>query len=371
MISDDNTLTLNGKTLSFKRIKDEKLTDYDPRDRGIISFLQQWMDGQTKFEAQTSGSTGQPKKILLSREQMTASAILTARALQLSAGMTALLCLDPELIAGKMMMVRCMTSNMHLVVTRPVANPLDHLATGQMIDFAAMVPLQVTTIIDSGKYPTFGDIKMVIVGGGAVSEQLRSRIQSFPTSFYATFGMTETLSHVALQKLNGPDQSDTFHALPGIEFTTEDRGCLVINAPHLNTSPIITNDLVELVSPLEFHWRGRWDHVINSGGVKIMPEEIEKAMQPHLQRLGIINSYFIAGISQDALGEEAVLVMEGFLSLEMESRLLLELKESLDRYKAPRRILYSNKFSVTTMGKVKRSESLASASPRPRASAGE
>jgi O-succinylbenzoic acid--CoA ligase len=361
----DTSLTLNGQSIPFSRIKQTDPLDYDPHDRGIVSFLRQWLEGRSSFDAHTSGSTGEPKKILLSREQMSASATLTAQALQLKKGMTALLCLDPELIAGKMMMVRSLITGMNLIVTRPVANPLDHLPAGTAIDFAAMVPLQVITIIDSGKYPSFGNIGTVIIGGGAVSDALRSRLQNLATSFYATFGMTETMSHVALQKLNGPDQTDTFHALAGITFSVDTRGCLVINCPFAGPAQIVTNDIVDLIGPRVFKWRGRWDNVINSGGIKVMPEELEVLIQSHFDRHGITNKYFIAGIPHETLGQEIVVIVEGTLPPGKESLLLSDMKESLDKYKAPRHVYYADKFALTTMGKVRRSESLASASPRP------
>lgn len=367
MINEVNqTLWLNGKVFTFAALRKEDPKDFESGERAVVTFIKQWLDGQEQFEAKTSGATGEPKRIHLHRQQMISSAELTQDALQLRSGMTALLCLDPELIAGKMMMVRSMVTRMHLVAINPKANPLDLLPKDLHVDFAAMVPLQVSTVLASGKYPDFASIDKVIIGGGAVSSDLNAKIQSLTNSFYATFGMTETLSHVALQKLNGPGKSEYFEALKGVDFTVDDRGCLVIHAKHLSGEAVVTNDLVNLLSSSRFVWLGRWDNIINTGGIKLIPEVAEQHISKAFNSLGLSNRYFIASVPHDTLGEEAVLVIEGSVAQEAEESLLKELTSSLEKYKAPRRILYAPRFELTTMGKVKRKETFASASPRPR-----
>jgi O-succinylbenzoic acid--CoA ligase len=365
MSLDNKFLLLNGRRIAFNQLKAENPLDYDPQERVVISFFREWLAGRSHFEAQTSGSTGVPKKITLSREHMAASASLTQQALGLSEGMTAMLCLDSELIAGKMMMVRAIVTGMNLLIIKPVANPLDHIPKGVTVDFAAMVPLQVTTILESGRHPDFANIGTVIIGGGAVRGALRAKVKSLSTKFIATFGMTETLSHVALQSLNGPHRTEYFHALPGVQFTKDDRGCLVIQASYLGGNAVITNDIVDLISATQFKWLGRWDNVINSGGIKILPEEVERIASEFFSARSVSNKFFVAGIPHSSLGEEVVLVVEGTLEESDEAAILFDLKEALDKYKAPRRVLYAEKFALTSMGKIKRRESAETASPHP------
>jgi O-succinylbenzoic acid--CoA ligase len=362
----NQTLWLNGKVFSFADLTKENPLDFETSQRGIVTFIKQWLDGREKFEAQTSGATGEPKTIQLQRKQMISSARLTQEALGLHAGMTALLCLDPELIAGKMMMVRCMVTGMHLAATKPNANPLDLLPKDLHVDFAAMVPLQVSTIISSGKYPDFGSIGKIIIGGGAISTELNSKLQSLNNSFYATFGMTETLSHVAIQKLNGPNRTEYFEALKGVEFAVDERSCLIIHAGYISTEPVVTNDVVNLLSSTKFIWQGRWDNIINTGGIKLIPEVVEGQIASSIRSLGVSNRFFIASAPHESLGEEVVLVIEGNITEAQEASLLQELRSSSEKYKAPKRILYAPSFELTTMGKIKRKETLSSASPRPR-----
>jgi O-succinylbenzoic acid--CoA ligase len=365
MSIDNKFLLLNGNKIAFGKLKEENLADYDSHERSVISFCRQWIEGHSEFEAQTSGSTGIPKKIILLRQQMAASARLTEQALQLHEDMTAMLCLDPDLIAGKMMMVRCMVTGMDLLAIKPVANPLDHIPPGVSVDFAAMVPLQVTTVLASGRHRAFANIGVVIIGGGAVSNALYTAIQSLPTHFVATFGMTETLSHVALQSLNGPNRTEYFEALPGVQFSTDDRGCLIVHAPYLGSNPIITNDVIEIKSPTRFKWLGRWDNVINTGGVKVVPEEVEQIVSEFLSARSASNRFFVTGLPHPTLGQEVLLIVEGTLEERVETALLMDLKATLDKHKAPRKVLYAEKFALTALGKIRRRESAQAASPRP------
>jgi O-succinylbenzoic acid--CoA ligase len=297
---------------------------------------------------------------------MDASAKLTAEALKLQEGMTALLCLDPTFIAGKMMVVRCMVIGMQLITVKPVANPLDHITdTDTKIDFAAMVPLQVHTILDSHRAEDLNKIGTIIIGGGQVDDPLRARLSAFHTRFFSTFGMTETISHVALQKLNGADASQYMRALPGVRLSTDERGCLIIKAPFISKSPLVTNDVVELIDQERFRWLGRWDNVINSGGVKVMPEAVEPVIEQLLAGMGIHQRFFVYGRQHPSLGSEVVLVMEGVLEDDIEESILAAMKNQLPKHSAPRRIAYAENFLFTSTGKIRRKESFGFASPRP------
>lgn len=341
-------------------------TPLPPFDRSVVDLCRRWVSTETQFEVSTSGSTGTPKKIVLQRDQLQASALTTGQALALTEGMSALLCLDPQFIAGKMMVIRCLVIGIDLIAMSPVANPLDHLPPDVLsIDLAAMVPLQVITALDSPRAGDFDKFRTVIIGGGPVDRSLRERLQTLRTACYATFGMTETISHVALQKLNGEDQSDYLHAVPGVSFSTDERGCLVIDAPFAQSNRIVTNDIVELIDPQKFQWLGRWDHVINTGGIKVMPEVVEPQIAGILVTQGVENNFFIHGMDHPGLGQEVVLVLEGKISTHVELTILESLRSHLPKYAAPRRVIYADKFSFTATGKVKRKETVANASPRP------
>ena len=198
------TIVLGSTKYSFEDIKRQDPKSFPPFERSVVELCQKWLGGDEEFEVPTSGSTGLPKTIRFHRKQMEASAMLTAEALGLREGMTALLCLDPAFIAGKMMVIRCLVTGMNLVTVNPVANPLDHVPGSDIkVDFAAMVPLQVHTILESQRAADLDKVGTVIIGGGQVDDELRAKLSAFQTRFFSTFGMTETISHVALQKLNG------------------------------------------------------------------------------------------------------------------------------------------------------------------------
>jgi O-succinylbenzoic acid--CoA ligase len=360
------SIAFGSTTLKLDDLRRRDASSFPPFERVVVEFCQQWMRGQEHFEVTTSGSTGIPKKIRFRREQLEASARLTSEALGLTEGMTAMLCLDPQFIAGKMMIVRSLVTGMNLIALNAAANPLDHLPKEvPHIDFAAFVPLQVITALGSPRSPGFDRFGTVIIGGGQADADLRARLQGLRTSFYASFGMTETITHVALQKLNGENQTDNMHALRGIRFTTDERDCLVIHAPHIGDQPVVTNDIVEVVDQSTFRWRGRWDNVINTGGVKVSPEVVEPAVGTALARLHLHNRFFIWGNADELLGQEIVLVVEGTLDPETEVSVLSTLKEQLPKYSAPRKVFYADKFVFTSTGKIKRVESAAMASPRP------
>lgn len=337
-----------------------KETGLTSHEKKVVDFCKDWVNGKKTFEITTSGSTGDPKKIILHRDQMIASANKTARALGLRRGMTALVCIDPKYIGGMMMLVRALEIGMNIIVPEEVTStPFKDIALDNArIDFTALVPYQVMNSRESefqGK---------IIIGGALVTPELQQKVKMIDHAiFYATFGMTETLSHIALQKLNGldgHDAQDHFYTLDGVEVKADERQCLVITADHLSDT-IVTNDIVDIINSHEFKWIGRYDNVINSGGVKIMPEKIEKAIGDY----GLNLPFFVTGIPHGQLGQQVVLVIEGMLMEEAQIRLLKHLKDNMDRYEVPRQVLYSNRFVLTLNGKINRTESLKNALPRP------
>ena len=262
-----------------------------------------------------------------------------------------MVCLDISFVAGLMMLVRALEVGMNIIVTPPEANPLQSLDPTIRIDFAAFVPYQVETILKSSHQEKLNTIKNVIIGGAPLSEQTKKLLQPFTNNLYATYGMTETLTHIALQKINGAEDN-TFQVLAGFDISTDARGCLTVRAAHLGSEVIITNDLVELISKTQFRWVGRIDDVINSGGVKIIPAKVEATVASVLSNHNLPNRFFIAGLPNPQLGESVTLFVEGVLTKEKTEALTQSLGETLSRYENPKAIYCLEKFVYTSSGKI-------------------
>ena len=286
-------------------------------------FLTAWRNGQTEFVLHTSGSTGPPKPITLTRAQMQASAILTGQTFGLTPGDRALVCLNTAYVAGTMMLVRGEVLGLELIIVEPVSNPLAGFSADEHIDFAAFVPLQLQTILaDTGTLgesrwaPLLNGMKAILVGGATTSPALETACQAIGAPIYSTYGMTETVSHVAIRRLNGPDRSLMFRVLPGVEVSIDDRQCLRITAAATNFLPVQTNDVVELFAPQQptdpWHFRllGRADSIINTGGVKVQPERVEQAVSTYLATQHLAQRLFVAGLPDERLGQRVVLFLE-------------------------------------------------------------
>ncbi|MDE5612454.1 MAG: AMP-binding protein [Odoribacter sp.] len=311
----------------------------------VLSFLKEWFDEKDYVCGHTSGSTGTPKEIRLGKTDMRASARITNDFLGIGKDSVLLLCLSVSYIAGKMLVVRALEAGAKLVVCDVSSRPLGDLAYAGQVDLAAMVPMQVE---ESLKHPEdeakLCVIRQLLIGGAPVSDMLEKRLQSLPVSCYATYGMTETVSHVALRRLN---VSDVYFALGEVSFSLDDRNCLVVHAPHLQAREFVTNDLAELVDSRHFKWVGRYDHVINSGGIKFSPEVLES-------KIGacISSRYFITSLPDERLGQRIVLAVEGERQEERERQWLATLRKVLTAYELPREIVYLARFEETASGKV-------------------
>lgn len=291
---------------------------------------------------------------------MIASAGRTLKAVGIAEGDPALVCLHPDYIAGKMMLVRALAFNLKIYLAEPSSDPLQNLSDDFEHGFAAFVPVQLQNMLAiPQRINQLNRMKAVLLGGAPVSETLAKKISSLQCPVYATYGMTETVSNIALQKLNGPAaQEKFFTTLPQISVSTDERGCLVIHLPGAD-APVKTNDVAELVSKTSFRIRGRWDHVINSGGIKINPEELEQQAEAILQAKGIDRPFLIGSLPHEKLGEQPVLIMEGEpLGPEAEAELIEDLKQQLKRHEAPRQIRYLTQFFYTASGKLNRPEIL-------------
>lgn len=319
------------------------LHDEEPWTVPLVEFLGNWYNSKSYIEVKTSGSTGEPGIIRLPKESMAHSARMTCRYFNLNEESTALLCLPADYIAGKMMIVRAIVSGFNLIPVKPSADPFRDLH--EIIDFAAITPYQ---FVNSYQSILESPVRNIIIGGSQVSLHLQKLMENLEIRFYETYGMTETCSHVALRRLNGRNTSEYFEVLPGIKIRVDDRGCLVINAPALTEKELVTNDVVELKDASHFRWLGRFDHVINTGGIKIFPEQVEKKIEPYLG-----SRFFIGALPDEKLNQKVVLVIEGQpLSPPDETTLKNNMESVLDRFERPRQIIYRQVFEVSSSGKI-------------------
>lgn len=340
-------LILNGRKFSIAESSPSAINRQSAFEETTISFVKSWLSNQQSFTLQTSGSTGPPKEITLTRQQLAASAHRTIRKLGLSEKNTALVCLDTKYIAGKMMLVRALEANMKIVAVEPSSNPLKDLS--EQPGFGAFVPLQLDEIFkDPASVKKLNAFQSVIVGGAAVSTALLGKIRQLSCDVYATYGMTETVSHIALQKLTGADAQDSFEVLPDIRIRLDERDCLVIEIPGFR-EPVVTNDLARITDDSHFIILGRHDHVINSGGIKLIPERIEKKLSSILS-----GDFFVAGIRDERLGQKLVLVVEGEAVPDLSSRI----RQVLSAYEIPKEIIYTENFIRTDTQKINRLRTL-------------
>ncbi|MGV6829259.1 MAG: AMP-binding protein [Flavobacteriales bacterium] len=323
---------------------DELILQGDDYEVAIGNFLEQWLNFEPTIKVKTSGSTGNPKEILLLKTQMIASAKATGNYFQLPESTKALLCLSANYIAGKMMLVRALVLGWDLHVVAPVKDALTQYDNSY--DFVAMVPYQVHYSIAA-----LHKVKKIIVGGGAISAELYNQLQQIPTKVFATYGMTETSTHIAVKRINGNQKSEFYEALPNVTFSIDSRNCLVIEAPYLFQNKIITNDVVQLVSSQIFKFLGRIDHVINSGGVKIIPEEVEKKIATFLKL-----PFIIAALNDDVLGEKVILIIENKDKVNIPN--LSNAFLQLTKYQIPKKIYTFSEFPYTETGKIKRKQVL-------------
>ena len=345
------TIQLNGSIFSksnFEQLK-KNYESPDSWENAIYLFLKNWFDDTDFVITHTSGSTGIPKEIKLSKNAMRNSARMTNAFFGLNETKTALLCLPASYIAGKMMLVRAIVGGFNLNAVEPKANPFELLEIP--IDFTAITPYQLHFSAETLKQKT---VKNIIVGGGHVNSTLEALAKSIPSTMFETYGMTETCSHIALRQFNGENKSDVFSMLNGVTIRQDMRECLVISAPHLVSEEIITNDIVEIFNHNSFRWLGRFDSTINSGGVKIHPEQVEKKLE------GIIpSSYFIASQPDDVLGEKVILVIESAdYAASQQAELNASIEKALTKFEIPKLIYFVPEFVYSSANKILRKETL-------------
>ena len=332
----------------------------------LEDFLSEWNNDSDRVLVHTSGSTGKPKPMMVEKKRMLNSARITCDFLGLKPGDSALLCMSLDYIAGKMVVVRSIERHLHLISVSPSGHPLKDVNLKELngeITFAAMVPMQVyNTLQVPEERERLCHIRHLIIGGGAIDAALEQELRSLPgnIAIWSTYGMTETLSHIALRRINGAEASEWYQPFDSVKISQTEEGCLVIDAPLVCAETLVTNDIVEIepyiynkvenhnkVEKLRFRIKGRKDNVICSGGIKIQIEEVEEFLKPYLEK-----PFMLAKKEDEKFGEIAVLLSEDkeIKTVEATIRRLL----SDHKYWIPREFRYVEHLPLTETGKPKR-----------------
>lgn len=346
-----NRFKFNGLHFSHEDLKEvaySLIKEGEAYEKETGNFLIDWLSGEDYIYVNTSGSTGQPKKVKLKKQAMVNSAIATGDFFGLEPGNTALHCLPSHFIAGKMMFVRALVLGLEIDFVEPSAHPIFDYE--KIYNFGAMIPLQLKHTLNY----TY-NIETIIVGGSKVTKPLLERIKMNPSKFYETYGMTETVTHVAVRQLESKNHKGEkyFKALDHVKFGQDDRKCLIIHAPKLVKEPLVTNDIVDLKSDTSFNLLGRFDNVVNSGGVKLFPEQIEEKLQ------SVIDERFIIASEEDAtLGEKLILIVENPRDSAETIGNRIKYLKGLTRFEVPKEIYTIDKFKETVNGKIQRNKTV-------------
>jgi O-succinylbenzoic acid--CoA ligase len=322
---------------------------YANGDKSLLAFIVEWYDDNDFVIVHTSGSTGPPEPVKIKKKRLINSARMTLNYLGLREGDRALLCLPCDYIAGKMMLVRSLVGNLNLTAIEPRGNPLENLDDG--FDFSAMIPLQVHNILnspDGGK--KIESIRKLIIGGGAIPAPLEEKLKELNHEIFSTYGMTETVSHIALRRLNGAERSPYYTILPGVTINKDANDCLVIDAPYIADGTVKTRDIVRMIDKNKFEVLGRLDNVINSGGIKHNPEAIEKKIEDL-----IADRFIISSVPDARLGDKIVLIIETSDPRKYESP---DFKNSVNRklpvFERPKDLFFMEHFPETGNSKIQR-----------------
>lgn len=322
----------------------------------VSVFIEEYFNSNDYVVAHTSGSTGEPKEIHLKKADMEASARITNDFFHLNNNSLFYLCLSPNYIAGKMMIVRALLLQAPIIEEAPSNKPLEHFDEARKIALLAVVPSQIVFLLNNPDKLEL--IENMIIGGGALSPQLERNLADRGINAYITYGMTETCSHIALAKVQSHIPLP-FCALGDITVQVDDNKCLTINTPHFTQKQFITRDVVDFVDNKHFYWRGRFDNVINSGGIKIFPEEVEAKIAPLFRTA----RFYITSQTSEKWGEEVVIVIE-YPSLpegtkkfgDVQSGMVEKMKTLLPAHSVPRHFIAVSKIPTTSSGKIIRTK---------------
>lgn len=337
----------NGKAIPYRSIPSfivKLVQSNDKTENNLGNFLSDWFDDASFITVKTSGSTGNPKVIRLSKRAMVQSAKNTLSYFHLKAGDTICLTLPCLYVAGKMMVIRALIGNLNLITAPASSNPFSKVTS--QFNFVALVPNQIESFL---QYESVNKQSCkVLVGGGSISNTLYKKIQNSPSLFYQSYALTETASHVAIRAINDtPFTSNAYEALDGITFKKDKRNCLVIYSNYLDQSKFVTNDIVELLSPTSFLYKGRFDNIINSAGIKLNPELIEHKLESFIEA-----RFYIGKMEDDVLGHKIILIIEGNKNHHNTNDLNVRMRELLHKHEVPKQLIFIDEFKETPTGKI-------------------
>lgn len=328
-----------------------------PYFKSVISFVENWQNGVKNIKTKTSGSTGLPKNIKLKRENMVASAHITGQFFNLRKGDHLFCCLNINYIGGMMMLVRAIELKLQITVIEPVSNPLLLKENQKKYDFIALVPLQLNNIYENEVSKVYlknlSKIKNIIVGGASINSNLEKYFNEINIPIFNTYGMTETVSHIAVRRINGAEKSEYFTLLPKVEIKLDKRNCLKIKAPSTGSKWLQTNDSVEIKSYNTFKFIGRADRVINSGGIKLNLDILEKKIEPIIKDIfEEYTRYFFFGINDDKLGQKLTLFIENENFTYQKKLIEIIEKSFTTKFEIPKNTYFLKKFKETENGKI-------------------
>ena len=337
----NSSFRLNGKAYNQDSLCKHAqiwVTSLEKEKQALGKFIIDWFSDNEHIALHTSGSTGKPKEIQLPKTAMYSSAVRTAAFFKLSKGDSALLCLPIRYIAGKMMLVRALVLGLDLDIIPPKTK----LQIEKNYTFTALIPTQANASFD-----LLGKFKTVLIGGAPIADELRKRIGKTHSHCIETYGMTETLTHVATRTLKDADKP--FKAMPGIGLSMDENDCLVLEVPYIPLSPIVTHDIVSIVGDDTFKLLGRRDWVINSGGMKIFPKALEEILAPYMKF-----PFFFTGMPDAELGEKLVLLTEAPASKKTTIMAIAQQYLGTNKYHIPKAVVCIPAFKYTSTGKLDR-----------------
>ena len=231
------------------------------------------------------------------------------------------------------MLVRSLVLGLDLYIFPVTSSPISDLKNNY--ELIAFTPIQLENSI-----PFIEKIKKVLVGGSPVQKTLKEKILNSKSTVYETYGMTETITHIAAKNLSIGEKE--FTSLPGIEIGIRDN-CLFIKPNHLSVKMVQTNDVVELTNKNKFLLIGRKDFIINSGGVKLNPEAIEKKLEKYISA-----DFVISSIDNTKFGEVVTLVFKKNIPENYNKAFT-----HLSKYEIPKEVLVIDNFPENN-GKINR-----------------
>lgn len=340
------TIRIEGKLFDTHFFRKSTIEDLQQKTKNdfeleVFLFLKEWFSDSATIKVKTSGSTGTPKEMNVEKERMMQSAVLTCSFLNLKPLNKALLCMPMQYIAGKMVVVRSLVCGLDLYPVAPSGNPFKDMDI--VFDFAALVPLQVfNTLTQPAELKQLKAVKNLIIGGGAVDSKIEAVLKDFPNNVYSTYGMTETLSHIALRKINGEEASSHYIPFSSVTLSLSEDNTLIIDAPLVAEHRLHTNDVVEMTNEGHFRIIGRADNIINTGGIKVQTEEIERVLKDYIDV-----PFAITSLPDTKFGEIIVLVSKGSVDLDS----LANIKPF---YYIPKSCILVDNLPLTETGKIDR-----------------